>query len=112
MNLQLLHIEKWLLISNNMTKLFFFVELLLFLSCFDWIGSAEVEGVKTCQLLSNSSGFCESIYECPSILNSWKQNNTGLVYCSEENEIVCCPYQVEGQRISEKSKCKTKPLIK
>lgn len=91
-----------------MTKLFSFLELLLLLSWFNWIGIVEVESVERCQLVSNrNGGFCKSIYECPVILNSLKQNHTRPVYCSEVDEVVCCPYQIEGQRnmrISEKSK--------
>lgn len=89
-----------------MSKLLYLLSLSLLLTRINEISNAEVEGAQTCQLLSNNSGVCISIYECPSILNNWKQNISQPIYCSERDAVVCCPNQVEGQqnmRISEKS---------
>uniref|UniRef100_A0A336M6F9 CSON009877 protein n=1 Tax=Culicoides sonorensis TaxID=179676 RepID=A0A336M6F9_CULSO len=52
------------------------------------------------------TGICNNLYECLPVLNQYKQNNTRPVFCSEEDEIVCCPVEIEMEnaRISEK-KC-------
>ncbi|XP_063706552.1 trypsin-1-like [Culicoides brevitarsis] len=83
---------------------------LLVYCCSIRTSASNSEKSQKCKL-SENDGICKSIYECPKSLNDWKQNVSSVVYCSEEDQIVCCENE-QSQTTLRKSEKKCLEYLK